>query len=278
MKLLLTIAIAVLQAFILIIPISGKLSDNRRNFPNNYTKRGWFLIACSVTTIGLIWWIFSITENEEITARNNLNSQLANRDSVNSRKLDSSNRNTVKLLAEYGLKVDSANKVLVKVIRDSSKRVVIENIDPVLSVCDIHLTGNVLDTITIKITFCSNDASSSDYKILTHIIATDSFTNNSKLVYISRKYFLEPVSRISSNNNFYNLFDFYNRSEFSLLYFYVTGTYSNGDNSKQYSINDVYYIDLNKNRNGLLSGDSRKRIISFVKKNAIELFSNNKTK
>jgi hypothetical protein len=51
MKLILTVIIAILQAFIVIIPLRGKLSDNRRKFPNNFTWRGYSLIGCCILTI-----------------------------------------------------------------------------------------------------------------------------------------------------------------------------------------------------------------------------------
>ncbi len=164
MTLLLTIVIAVMQALIVIIPLKGKLSDNRYKFPRNFTKRGYLLISCCIVTMIATISVFFITEREERVNKTILTQQLKERDSIHQQKiveagrqyieeLDKSNKNTVEALAKYGLHYDSLQNKVVRLIRDSSRTDI-----PYLEVCgysfqDFYRNN---DSIKFPIALCNN--------------------------------------------------------------------------------------------------------------------------
>ena len=166
MTLILTIVIAIMQALIVIIPLKGKLSDNRYKFPKYFTNRGYFLISCCVVTVIATVSVFFITEREERLSKRILDQQLKERDSIHQQKiveagkqyieeLDKSNKNTVEVLAKYGLHYDSLQNKIVKLIRDSANADV-----PYLSICgyrsDEFYRNN--DIIKFPVELCNNQS------------------------------------------------------------------------------------------------------------------------
>jgi hypothetical protein len=133
MKILLTVIIAIMQTFIVTIPLKGKLSDNRHKFPKNFTKLGWMLITCCIVTMACTILVFIVTGKEEEKSKLTLSNQLKERDSLHQQriieagnryigKLDSSDKKTIEALAKYGLKYDTAEKRIEKLVRDSLNR------------------------------------------------------------------------------------------------------------------------------------------------------------
>jgi len=172
MKIILTVIIALMQLIIAIIPIKGKLSTEKR-FPKNFTLRGYILIiSCIITTICtiLLFWKSEYDDNEsqlilkkELKSRDSLNDlsiSTANKNYVI--KLDSSGKKTIELLAKYGLKVDSAQHRIEKLVLDSTKIVnkIYNSEDPVFELCNVTVESKTKDSIHFKHFYCSEDATS----------------------------------------------------------------------------------------------------------------------
>ncbi len=164
-----------MQTLIAIIPLKGKLSDNRFKFPKNFTKLGYSLICCCIITTICSILLFIKSEKDNDDSQNKLHSELSNRDSINQikfdlaknqyiEKLDSNNKNTIELLAKYGLKYDSAAKRIEKLVKDSTNRqtTIINSEDPNFDLCKIQVERETNDSLFFKMTFCSENATSYD--------------------------------------------------------------------------------------------------------------------
>ena len=64
MKIILTAIITILQVISIIIPLNGKLSDNRKNFPKNLTKKGISFVFTNILFLFFAIILFVISENE----------------------------------------------------------------------------------------------------------------------------------------------------------------------------------------------------------------------
>ena len=161
-----------MQLFIAIIPINGDLKNEER-FPKNFTVRGWLLIlCCAITTICTIF-LFIKSDSDDDDNKIELQTGLKVRDSVNQLKidkaneeyvikLDKNNTNTIELLAKYGLKVDSAQLRIAKLVQDSARVVkkYYNTEDPIFSLCNVTIVSQKNDSISLKHYYCSEDATS----------------------------------------------------------------------------------------------------------------------
>lgn len=108
MKLILTIAIAILQGMIAIIPSKGKLFDNRSRFPKNIKGLGWSLITCCVLTIISTAWIYVIVQKDEKFTDEEKSKVEKHADSVNNAIIKK--QDTIKIFADS---LDNMQKTII---------------------------------------------------------------------------------------------------------------------------------------------------------------------
>ena len=265
-----------MQTLIVIIPLKGKLSDNRTKFPKNFTKLGWFLISCCVVTTICTIIFFILTDREEEKGKLILSTQLQQRDSIHQQKiieagksytakLDSSNKNTIEALAKYGLKYDTAQKRIEKLVSDSSKRniTIIQGNDPVFGICSdkgIRIQEKHGDTLDLVFSYCYK-YSPANLKLSLYTVGAigGQFILIGKMNnYFSKKNGLEI------DGAFEDQLTVINGSKSSKLFFYITGTYTKQGNSKVINIDEVYSYDITSNKSGFSSDKIKENIKSFV--------------
>jgi hypothetical protein len=79
-SLIITIVIAFMQIFIVGIPLSGKLADNRRVWYKRLNSRGWALVGCCSIVAALSVILFNLSEEKDELSEKKLQKQLEKRD------------------------------------------------------------------------------------------------------------------------------------------------------------------------------------------------------
>lgn len=278
------IGIAILVALSSFISSVGKLLDKRRKGIKIVTKRGWLIISINLGIIILsaLQYFFSEKDlkqkDNEATRRQTLRDSVlqSNYDSslyVLKSKFDTSNINTVstisQTLGKYGYLFDSAQKRLVSIIKDSSKTRIIVQQDPILSICSfegIKLTKTESSINYFDILFCSEIAGSTGFNINIAIVLSDTIPSNNYF-YFKDNLKLRDQLQISKDAAYVQHFNFSDKLRFKYLYVYVTGTYTNIDRSKSYKIDDIYYYNKIGKTVGMVEGETRKSIITYIAAN-----------
>lgn len=284
MKLILTISVAILQAFIVIIPLKGKLSDNRRKFPYNFTFRGYILIICCLLTITCTTLIFIITDKVDEKSKQILFNQLRSSDSLHQQriiesgnkyinKLDSSDKNTIELLAKYGLKYDSSQNIIAKLIKDSTKRnvTIVNGEDPVLMLCSGNGIKNAVfngDTLSLNILLCSEKSTSKIKELNLTILSSNGTYTTSKnydLALIRKSHKIQnKYSQIESNSSTEIETTYFHVLNQNMIYLRITGEYTNFDNTKHFPIDIIYGYDIKNKKFGTASIDQDEKIRKFL--------------
>lgn len=281
MKLVLTIIISIMQVLIVLIPIKGKLKDNRYRFPKNFTSLGYLLISCCIITTLSTISIFIISENEEKNSKAELSSRLAERDSINqtkmnnvvsiySDKIDSSNKITIEILAKYGLKYDSVQNRIEKLIKDSTKKnvtIIQENL-PVINVCSengIKLKKSYKDSFDLEINFCYNY---SPAKININVAVL--MPRNGKWYLVGKvDNFIKRDSPLDLEGAIGKLLPLIVANTSNTLYFKINGNYTNKKGDLTYIINDVVTFNIAKQEQGLALDNIKNEIDKFLSYNKL---------
>jgi hypothetical protein len=247
MKLILTVIIAAMQFLIVIIPLKGKMTDGRLNFPH-LTKKGKYLVTCCIATLIASIWLFIRIDNDENESQQKFENDLkielkkAN-DSYNS-KMDLSNKNTIEILAKYGLKVDSSQKRIEKLVKDSTNIVtkIYNSEDPDFGMYNIETIKRTTDTLKIKLIFSSNDATSYKVNFKMDIAVIDL---KGKLKVILRNFnTLAPNVTMNKNKGLSHEVSFSNPNYHSII-FRLKGDYYKFDH-KRIILDKLYSYEINK--------------------------------
>lgn len=278
------IGIALLVALSSFISSVGKLLDRRRKGIKIVTKRGWLIISLNFGIIILSAFQYFFSEKDlkqkdyEATKKQTLRDSVlkSNYDSslyVLKNKFDTSNINTVstisQTLGKYGYLFDSAQKRLVKIIRDSSKTKIIVQEDPILSICSfegIKLTKTENGLNYFDLLFCSEGSGCTGFNINIAIVLSDTIPSNNYF-YFKDNLKLRDKVQIAKDAAYVQHFNFSDNIIFKFLYVYVTGTYTNIDRSKTYKVDDIYYYNKIGKTIGLTEGETRKNIIKYITAN-----------
>jgi hypothetical protein len=188
-------------------------------------------------------------------------------------KSDVSNQKTTGIISEtlgkYGYQLDSVKREL-RVIRDSSKTKIFMGDDPILLLDNsdgsmgIELKGVSQDTTFFKMCFVSDGAPSSFFDIKASVVAAIWFENTPPNLIYCFKY--EPLSyqtKLPKDKGIITSFYIY-RIPFNYIYIWIRGKYKNTDESKTFSIDQVYFYNMNGKTFGNIEGDVRKNIITNI--------------
>jgi|GEM_PF-5823148 len=251
--------IPIIQFFILLIPFlgSGALYDKRKKYYRRFSIRGYILVLLAIFLI-----ICSVKKHEISEELNKIkDKEISVRDSINQYR-------TQELLAKYGLKVDTKNDEIVKILRDSSLRkttTIYKGNMPYFQINNIEMSVHG-DTLFGKVWYCSKEAVSYSVNVYLDIIAysikKDSFSivvknlRNISIVNI-------PKDECLISDGSWVIRDMV---EDDIYIFQLHGTYQ----TSEHKIIDVgYYSQYNFNNKqfGLLSPDLHYKITEFLEKN-----------
>lgn len=267
--------IAILTVFLTLLTTKGGLTDNRYSkLWEKLTQRGKYVISLLV--------LISITlVAQEINNQNSnenkdflLKREQENRDSIITNRVNigvesSSNRlfeNLSKAFSSQNLKIDTL-KNIIKVVRDSIKTSVINNYaqdDPMLFIDSLGVflkyKKELISEYGLNIT--SAKAGSSNLNLQTHI-----------LVYYSNRPFqlwktnpFQKHLKIGKDTKWETGFSIQSSVPVTKIYIDLKGTYKSFDESKEYTIDNLYLYNVDKNNCKMIMGkeyDLVKDIIKF---------------
>jgi hypothetical protein len=252
----------IVACIIIYIPSTGMIIDNESRGLRRIQPRGWMLIACFVITNILSIWQYNYNKRKDFDAalKQNEKDSIATlvqekkdskKDSIAKIDREESNDRIIRSftgsLAEYGLKYDSTQRRIEKLVKDSVKRsvTVIEANNPTFSVvCSdegITLKGSINDTLDFTIKSC--------YKYFPRDINIDlliiSAVNGQYHKYkVIKDYFVRKTS-LNEDGNFPGRDIFLaNKGHANTFYFYFTGKYTNREGTKMFPLEEVYLYDL----------------------------------
>lgn len=252
---------------------TGKLIDKRRAWYNLLTKRGWIFLACCLVLV-----FMPIFQNNYLQSQAKLEQDERDKNMRTSYNLslrefkhsyDSTSKDIIKTLAQYGLEYNTAQKRIEKLIRDSTGNTIIQSENPTLDVNDYNEKGIELvkkdSMYTYKITLISHDAASTDIDITVSALISLDFVNFS--FYNSGKIFGSRVSlpKEGAKSAFFTVDKSDGVNKYKYFVICARGTYKNRDGTKKYNLNDVYYYNVVGNTFGTIENETKERVINIVK-------------
>lgn len=258
----------ILQTLITIIPLLGKLSDNRKRIPQNLTKLGRVLVVVSTLAI-----LSTITQTHFSDKESNLKEslskrELTRRDSLHEirerntaielmKRVDSSKQTTTKLLLDYHLAVDSGNNKIVKVLRDSARNTNYYGSDPDFSIClnngiiiDNYQHNDVNSSYfyTVKVNMCNNLAVSKNIDLKLYILGKD---DRDSLLYLNKE--VVTASSVSAGAVLSKEYVLQGtKTKTSELYIYIKGVYKNSDYTKKLKLDEVFFYNFQNKTVGIV--------------------------
>jgi hypothetical protein len=243
------------------------------------TRRGWTMIVLNLCII--LFSVFQYYTNEHENKKKDFENieKQEKRDSSLKAKYDSalfnikkefdkSNIHTISTISEvlgkYGYSLDSTNKTLVKLIRDSTKTKIITQDAPVLRLANdvgIQYNKHINGHQEFSLSVCSYDASSTDFDCLSYVLKEDSIGNIS-LISIAR--FLSKDLSMNKNQPLRMEFLISDTINFNRLVFAIRGTYKNMDKSRIYEINNLNFYDIKSNTYHQAAYGFKERIDKFL--------------
>lgn len=280
MSVIILVLIALFVAASSFVSSTGKVIDRRRKHFKYITNRGWVIICLNLIVVILSVAQYRLNERE-LGEKERINESRQHiRDSILKAgydssllilkdKFDTSNLKTVSVvsqtLGKYGYLLDSSNKELKKIIRDSSKTKVYVQEDPILTLCVQN--GIVLKELkngfnNFSLSICSEGAGSTDFNLDCQVIFADSLT---KFTYVGRIDPLAKSTQIPKENIITSFFSVTDNIKSDFLYIWIKGTYKNIDKTKEYSIDNLYYYNYKGKTYGLVNGKTRDEALNFIK-------------
>ncbi|WP_183560673.1 hypothetical protein [Mucilaginibacter sp. SP1R1] len=254
MKIFLIILIALCQVAITIIPSKYAISDNRHNFPKNFTKWGWGLIAVCVVTMGASIWIFIIGDHEQSDAQETLKTELRSRDSIHEKsivklshnytvKVDSSYKKSeetfIAVTAKYGLHYDSVSKKLENKI-DTAK--VEMQPDVALNKSNgIELDSTVNNSYYFRYNLAAYDAAA---KNINMALIFFGMHKDGKIAIVKDKDPKYPRNLHLSKDQVLSYGVTINSTDIKALYIYLHGTYTNIGGNKLHRVDEIYSYEI----------------------------------
>jgi hypothetical protein len=156
--------LTVLAGVALIVPFTGKVHDGRFKWFKRLTARGWILLVAVLGSV-IITFLKDIQSDKDDANKVAVTKNEKRRDdSISRKRNDESNASIVNsftnALAKNGLKFDSAENVIKKIVKDSTKKV-IHNLygnHPELSVKNIEIKTHKNDSLVFTISIYTKQA------------------------------------------------------------------------------------------------------------------------
>jgi hypothetical protein len=161
---------------VLLLPFTGKVHDGRFRWFKGFTKRGWVVLIAFVVSIVVNYLKDMQADKDEATRIEIAKVEKKKDDSISRKRNDESNSIIVNTftdaLAKHGLKYDSAEKVIQKLVKDSSKKEIKYTYGnhPELAIYNIELTKSTNDSLIFKVTFYTKQAAAYNTTVKSYLI------------------------------------------------------------------------------------------------------------
>lgn len=276
---IISIFLIILATFSVIISSLGGLrKSGAYQGWKSFTERGKLLIriniAFALLTIVHLWYSQDQAKRKEVEAEKKETAkekELKKRyDSsllVMKLKFDTSSIKTTRVitetLAKYGFSLDSANRKLMKIVRDSSKNRVILPDMPIVNICEngIKLLNAANDQISFSIEVCSDDAGSTGFELKAHAATLDS---TGKFKYIKEFNTIPHDYKITKAGSSKMFLSIPAQSDYMYMYIYLLGTYESLDGKTQ-NLNSLIRYNFSNKLTKDVGGNTRDRVIGMLR-------------
>jgi hypothetical protein len=263
------IILGLLTLLVLILPFIGKVHDGRhKGWLKGFTKRGWIVCIAFIATI--IVNILKDLQNDrsELAKEATAKIQKKKDDSAFQKRSDATAATIVHsvtiALAQYGLKYDSDEKVIQKIVRDSSRRT-INKAQPNLVLSSIIIKTIENNLYHFNLTILSQNAVSEHINVKQYIAVeeqSDTYLLNGPGDFFARDGGLDANQSFSYNVDLTCI-------KPKVFYFLILGSYKN-DDGKKFKIGRIYSYDMSLNAFGYPLEPSYSKIKTFFKNHNIE--------
>ncbi|RZL54977.1 MAG: hypothetical protein EOO93_19605 [Pedobacter sp.] len=249
---------------VLIVPFFGKTYDKRRKWFTKIRPKGWIIISAFIATVIFTYLKDASVEDLEIQKEMIVQKEKKSSDSLSRIQNDESNTKTIntftKALAVYGLKYDSTEKVIAKLVKDSSKTSTTNNYtDPSLTI-QIELVEKIDFNNRFQFTTICNDATATSINLKCYYITE--FTEK-HMSGIRLGFRVIPKKSELPNGSAFKSDVILNESrEVLKYYFFITGTYKS-INDKTIFMNRLYSYEVENKRFGMPYEPKHSRILEL---------------
>ncbi len=263
------VILGILTSIIVIIPFTGKVHDGRKRWHKRFTFRGWVVVLVFTASIGVNYYKDLQIDKDEAAKIKTAKKEKEHDDSVSRKLNDESNAKIVTsftdALAKNGLKYDSAEKVIKKLVRDSAKKVVKIGNEPNLMISAIRLLKSENNVYYFNNTITSQNATSEHIYIKQYIVVEEK--KDSLFLIQGPGDFFAKDGSLDNNQPFsYNVNLTSNNPQ--VFYFLFIGKYKDIDGRKL-KMNKIYTYDFKLNAFGFPLEPSYSRVRLFFKHNNI---------
>ena len=243
------VALALLGLFALVLPFTGKVHDGRKVWYKGFTNRGWALIIAGF--LGVISSYLKDELTDEIErGKDHIRLTKANNDKFeNARTLSQSNANIIKsftsALAIYGLKYDSSERNIKKILFSGSKKTQYtdsEKPELLLTSLTSIVNGNKRDFE------CELNARNSEAQNIDVVLAIADSINGKLRLMTSKVRIIGKGSNLSTGEGLKMGFheNFAGLAPDKDYFFMLYGTFTNR-HKKQFSVRKYYVYDYKFN-------------------------------
>lgn len=262
--------LTVLAGIALIIPFTGKVHDGRNKWFKGFTYRGWILVFAVVGSVIATYFKDAQAEKDDTIKTDKVKREQVSRDSINRKFTDESNAKIVTTftiaLGKYGLKYDSSEKIIQKLVKDSAKTKetkVYENL-PDISICGISIVNDKNDFSEFQIDICCKYA----LAIVEYANVKIASEANGNLQIVNRA--VRPIPNgmpfRADKKLTYFLKVTEHPSEYNFFYFLLDGKYKDSAGTN-HLLHDLIAYDVKANKIGVPLNGNYSRILSYFDNN-----------
>ncbi|MDP3468330.1 MAG: hypothetical protein Q8S11_08345 [Daejeonella sp.] len=238
--------IGLLSAVVLVLPFTGKVYDGRRRIINRIQVKGWIIIICFFSAL-LVTYLKDVDAELEENRKELLIQQgQAKSDSI----VKSGRLEVIKELAKYNLGLENKQNTVIKLIRDSAKRIVNINssVLPSLSINKITLEKvSYPDHLyQIELICTNNNAYKINLKLSTISEGSNGYVYNKRVPFYSSGGSLNSGA-IATSGVHVEIKD----KTSTKIHFLIEGTYRNLE-GKVIPVLELLYYDLTLNKGMML--------------------------
>ncbi|NHA06977.1 hypothetical protein G7092_24470 [Mucilaginibacter sp. HC2] len=260
--------LAILAGTALIVPFTGKVHDARNKWYRKFTFRGWILFSAVVGSVIVTFLKDDHADRIEIAKNKLAETEKRKNDSIARKINNESNASIVtaftNALAKHGLKYDSVEKVIQKLVKDSinKKTIIVSTIKPDIDINETRYLGYKNDSLSFSFQLVCKEAAAEEVNIKSQTILKRGSSYERLSV---DKAFFPPNVKLSKNSVYLirrpvvvNL----RKLDLDYIYFHVTGYYFY-DNVK-YPIDQLIYYNFKTLESGI-PGNKEEIINLFLK-------------
>ncbi|WP_183574343.1 hypothetical protein HDF18_02865 [Mucilaginibacter sp. X5P1] len=265
--------LGLLALVVLLFPFTGKVHDGRhKGWIKGFTKRGWIVCIAFLASIGVNYLKDLQADKDDYSKIQATKTEKRKDDSIAWKRNDESNAKIVSTftnaLAKYNLKYDSAQKVVLKQVRDSARKVITitREEEPNLVLSAIVLKNIENGTYHFNITIVSQKAESEHIFVKLFICSEE---DDGYHLMNGITDFYAKDGTLGAGEQFSFNIDLKNTNQLKSFNFLLLGKYKSV-NGQTIIVNRIYSYDLSLKNIGIPLEPYYSKIKLFFQQNGIK--------